>query len=69
MDEGDEYLDFLASKAPGVEGEDEDDDDSDFDGWDAELEEDIYFQTPIDNIDPYKTFATVLNGWSSSGSS
>ena len=59
-DEGDEYLNYLSSRAKG-EGEDDDDDDFD-DAWDAELEEDIYFESPLDSVDPYKTFATVLLG-------
>lgn len=51
------------SQGAKVEGGEDDDSDEDDDGdWDAELEEDIYFETILDTVDPYKTFATVLLG-------
>ncbi|KAI9016788.1 armadillo-type protein [Hyaloraphidium curvatum] len=56
-DEGDEYLDFLASKEEQAE---EDGDADDYDWDDAELEEDVYFETPLDTVDPYHVFSTVI---------
>ncbi|KAG0361643.1 hypothetical protein BG005_007650 [Podila minutissima] len=63
-DEGHEYLEFLAQQAAkranneGEEDEDEDEDEEDFD----DLEEEIYFESPLDSLDPYVVFREVFTG-------
>lgn len=63
-DEGHEYLEFLAQQAAkranneGEEDEDEDDEEEDFD----DLEEEIYFESPLDSLDPYVVFREVFTG-------
>ncbi|KAG0296044.1 hypothetical protein BGZ96_010335 [Linnemannia gamsii] len=66
-DEGHEYLEYLAqqaaktraAKADGeAEEEEEDDDEEDYD----DLEEEIYFESPLDDLDPYIVFREVFTG-------
>jgi hypothetical protein len=64
-DEGHEYLEYLAqqaaktrtAKADGEEEEEEEEDEDDFD-----LEEEIYFESPLDDLDPYIVFREVFTG-------
>ncbi|KAI8909993.1 armadillo-type protein [Powellomyces hirtus] len=73
LDNDDEYLEMLAKKASDsnpeggaattydgtYEGDDDDDDDDDM--WDVEdLEEDIFFESPLDSIDAYTLFETTM---------
>ncbi|KAF9147435.1 hypothetical protein BG015_010946 [Linnemannia schmuckeri] len=63
-DEGHEYLEYLAqqasktraAKAAGEEEEEEDDDEEEFN----DLEEEIYFESPLDDLDPYIVFREVF---------
>ncbi|KAF9114888.1 hypothetical protein BGX27_009533 [Mortierella sp. AM989] len=63
-DEGHEYLEFLAQQAKtrvAKVGEDDDEDDEDEDD-EGDLEEEIYFESPLDDLDPYVVFREVFNG-------
>ncbi|KAF9981705.1 hypothetical protein BGZ65_003657 [Modicella reniformis] len=74
-DEGHEYLEFLAQEAarqralgednendgPEQEGEDDDNDAEDDEDLD-DLEEEIYFESPLDELDPYIVFREVFTG-------
>ncbi|KAI9004065.1 putative nonsense-mediated mRNA decay protein [Gaertneriomyces semiglobifer] len=68
LDEEDQYLEMLVNKAAesrptnGVWEEDgNEDDDDDDDDWDVdELEEDIFYETPLDEVDPYREFALTV---------
>ncbi|KAF8935125.1 hypothetical protein BGZ47_010058 [Haplosporangium gracile] len=65
-DEGHEYLEYLAqqasktraAKAAGEEEEEEEDDEEEFN----DLEEEIYFESPLDDLDPYIVFREVFTG-------
>ncbi|KAG0058926.1 hypothetical protein BGZ90_004701 [Linnemannia elongata] len=66
-DEGHEYLEYLAQQASktraakaagGDEEEEEEDDEEDF----GDLEEEIYFESPLDDLDPYIVFREVFTG-------
>ncbi|KAF9907671.1 hypothetical protein EC991_010703 [Linnemannia zychae] len=67
-DEGHEYLEYLAQQAAktrtakdttgGDEEEEEDDDEEEFN----DLEEEIYFESPLDDLDPYIVFREVFTG-------
>lgn len=65
-DEGHEYLEYLAqqaaktraAKADGEEEAEEEDDEEEFD----DLEEEIYFESPLDDLDPYIVFREVFTG-------
>ncbi|KAF9437361.1 hypothetical protein BGZ76_001078 [Entomortierella beljakovae] len=58
-DEGNEYLEYLAQQASKSRPADKDDDDeSEYD----ELEEEIYFESPLDEVDPYILFRDVFTG-------
>ncbi|KAK3816011.1 MAG: armadillo-type protein [Benniella sp.] len=73
-DEGHEYLEFLAKEAAkknaalagetndGGEGGDDGDEDEDEDEDDDDLEEEIYFESPLDELDPYIVFREVFTG-------
>ncbi|KAG0306184.1 hypothetical protein BGZ98_002842 [Dissophora globulifera] len=75
-DEGHEYLEFLAQQAAKKRGagtdndyEDNDNDDGDDDNDDdddeeeeEDLEESIYFESPLDELDPYIVFREVFTG-------
>ncbi|KAG0364031.1 hypothetical protein BGZ54_007909, partial [Gamsiella multidivaricata] len=68
-DEGHEYLEYLAQQAAKKsaakeDGEEEDDDaEEDEDEDDADdLEEEIYFESPLDDLDPYVVFGEVFTG-------
>lgn len=52
QDEDAEYLEFLASQKIQENGEDSDD----------EIEEEILYQSPLDEIDPYECFEQVFRG-------
>ncbi|KAF9115179.1 hypothetical protein BGX27_008657 [Mortierella sp. AM989] len=59
FDEGNEYLEYLAQQASKSRPADrEDDEESE---WD-ELEEEIYFESPLDDLDPYILFRDVFTG-------
>ncbi|KAF9161693.1 hypothetical protein DFQ26_004323 [Actinomortierella ambigua] len=59
FDEGHEYLEFLAQQASKVRPEDrEEEEESEYD----ELEEEIYFESPLDDLDPYVVFRDVFTG-------
>ncbi|KAG0308818.1 hypothetical protein BGZ98_006751 [Dissophora globulifera] len=59
FDEGHEYLEYLAQQASKSRPSDrEDEEESE---WD-ELEEEIYFESPLDEIDPYILFRDVFTG-------
>ncbi|KAG0229469.1 hypothetical protein BGW42_001559 [Actinomortierella wolfii] len=59
FDEGHEYLEFLAQQASKVRPEDrEDEEESEYD----ELEEEIYFESPLDDLDPYIVFRDIFTG-------
>ncbi|KAF9586016.1 hypothetical protein BGW38_010410 [Lunasporangiospora selenospora] len=60
FDEGNEYLEFLAQQASKSRPSDKDDDEieSEYD----ELEEEIYFESPLDSVDPYVLFREVFTG-------
>jgi hypothetical protein len=73
-DEGHEYLEFLAREAAkknaalggeinaGGEGGDEDGDEDEDEEDDDDLEEEIYFESPLDELDPYIVFREVFTG-------
>ncbi|KAI1302858.1 hypothetical protein EDD11_005462 [Mortierella claussenii] len=59
FDEGHEYLEYLAQQASKSRPSDrEEDEESE---WD-ELEEEIYFESPLDELDPYILFRDVFTG-------
>jgi hypothetical protein len=65
-DEGHEYLEFLAQQASktrsaAAAGESGDEDEEDEDEYE-DLEEEIYFQSPLDDLDPYVVFREVFTG-------
>ncbi|KAF9202029.1 hypothetical protein BGZ49_007782 [Haplosporangium sp. Z 27] len=59
FDEGNEYLEYLAHQASTSRPADRDDDEES--EWD-ELEEEIYFESPLDELDPYIIFRDVFTG-------
>ncbi|KAF8941533.1 hypothetical protein BGZ58_006936 [Dissophora ornata] len=59
FDEGHEYLEYLAQQASKSRPADRDEEEES--EWD-ELEEEIYFESPLDNIDPYVLFRDVFTG-------
>lgn len=59
FDEGHEYLEYLAQQASKTRPDDRDDDEeSEYD----DLEEEIYFESPLDDLDPYVVFRDVFTG-------
>ncbi|KAF8934669.1 hypothetical protein BGZ52_003629 [Haplosporangium bisporale] len=59
FDEGHEYLEYLAQQASKTRPADRDDDEeSEYD----DLEEEIYFESPLDDLDPYVVFRDVFTG-------
>lgn len=60
FDEGNEYLEYLAQQASKTRPADRDDEDeeSEYD----ELEEEIYYESPLDDLDPYIHFKDVFTG-------
>ncbi|KAF9570176.1 hypothetical protein EC968_002115 [Mortierella alpina] len=60
FDEGNEYLEYLAQQASKTRPADRDDEDeeSEYD----ELEEEIYYESPLDDLDPYIHFRDVFTG-------
>jgi hypothetical protein len=59
FDEGHEYLEYLAQQASKTRPDDrEDDEESEYD----DLEEEIYFESPLDDLDPYVIFRDVFTG-------
>lgn len=62
-DEGHEYLEFLAQQAAkranDAEGEENDEDEDEEEDFD-DLEEEIYFESPLDSLDPYVVFREVF---------
>lgn len=52
QDEDAEYLEFLANQKIEEHGEDTED----------EIEEEILYQSPLDEIDPYECFEQVFRG-------
>ncbi|KAI8603528.1 armadillo-type protein [Dissophora ornata] len=67
-DEGHEYLEFLAqqaakTRAAKADAGEEDEEEEDEDDEDIEdLEEEIYFESPLDDLDPYVVFREVFTG-------
>ncbi|KAF9202388.1 hypothetical protein BGZ49_007438 [Haplosporangium sp. Z 27] len=64
-DEGHDYLEFLAqqaSKTQTAKAGDEDDEDEDDEDEDEDLQEEIYFESPLDDLDPYVVFREVFTG-------
>ncbi|KAG0017779.1 hypothetical protein BGZ80_007926 [Entomortierella chlamydospora] len=60
FDEGGEYLEYLAQQASKSRPADrEDDEESE---WDDELEEELYSESPLDDLDPYILFRDVFTG-------
>ncbi|KAI9095931.1 armadillo-type protein [Phlyctochytrium arcticum] len=61
QDEDDQYLEMLANKTASA-GEDVESDDEDVDDdWDVEeLEEDMFFTTPLDTVDAYVEFKRAM---------
>ena len=51
-DEDAEYLEFLAQQANGAASQATDDEEEE-----EEIGEEILFESPLDNVDPYITFA------------
>ncbi|KAF9397483.1 hypothetical protein BGX21_008820, partial [Mortierella sp. AD011] len=60
FDEGGEYLEYLAQQASKSRPADRDDDEES--EWDDELEEEIYSESPLDDLDPYILFRDVFTG-------
>jgi hypothetical protein len=59
FDEGHEYLEYLAQQASKSRPSDrEEDEESEYD----DLEEEIYFESPLDDVDPYVLFRDVFTG-------
>ncbi|KAF9929113.1 hypothetical protein FBU30_001842 [Linnemannia zychae] len=69
-DEGHEYLEYLAQQAAktrAAKAENDDEDEDGDDGNDGEedyddLQEEIYFESPLDDLDPYIVFREVFTG-------
>ncbi|KAF9960423.1 hypothetical protein BGZ65_012328 [Modicella reniformis] len=59
VDEDSEYIEYLAQQASRSRPTDRDDDEES--EWDG-LEEEIYFESPLDNVDPYILFRDVFTG-------
>lgn len=59
QDEDAEYLEFLTQQAAANDGENSQQTDEDSDD-DEEISEEILFESPLDNVDPYITFDQVL---------
>ncbi|KAF9896014.1 hypothetical protein BX616_008312, partial [Lobosporangium transversale] len=57
FDEGHEYIEYLAKQASKNRPADREDDEESL--WD-ELEEELYFESPLDNLDPYILFRDVF---------
>ncbi|KAI9022225.1 armadillo-type protein [Phycomyces nitens] len=55
-DEDNEYLEYLAQQASSHAN------DSEFDEFDDEMEEEILFESPLDEIDPYVCFEEAFRG-------
>ena len=53
-DEDNEYLEYLAQQAANHSSE------SEFDDFDEEIEEELLFESPLDEIDPYIRFGDVF---------
>lgn len=56
-DEDTEYLEYLAQQTSGNHSSE-----SEFDDLDEEIEEEILFESPLDQIDPYVRFGEVFKG-------
>ncbi|KAI9492090.1 armadillo-type protein [Zychaea mexicana] len=54
VDEDNEYLEYLAQQAANHSSE------SEFDDFDEEIEEELLFESPLDEIDPYVRFGDVF---------
>ncbi|KAI9266554.1 armadillo-type protein [Phascolomyces articulosus] len=54
VDEDNEYLEYLAQQAANHSSE------SEFDDFDEEIEEELLFESPLDEIDPYIRFGDVF---------
>ncbi|KAK3832183.1 MAG: armadillo-type protein [Linnemannia elongata] len=66
-DEGHEYLEYLAqqaskTRAAKASGDDEEDEEEDDEEDFGDLEEEIYFESPLDDLDPYIVFREVFTG-------
>lgn len=55
VDEDNEYLEFLAQTAANQS-------ESEIDEFDDEIEEELLFESPLDEIDPYVRFGEVFKG-------
>lgn len=56
VDEDNEYLEYLAQQAANHSS------DAEFDEFDEEIEEELLFESPLDEIDPYVRFSDVFKG-------
>lgn len=56
VDEDNEYLEYLAQQAANHSS------DAEFDEFDEEIEEELLFESPLDEIDPYVQFSDVFKG-------
>ncbi|KAG9068719.1 hypothetical protein KI688_011002 [Linnemannia hyalina] len=67
-DEGHEYLEYLAQQASKTRavktdgGDEEEEEEEDYEDDFGDLEEEIYFESPLDDLDPYIVFREVFTG-------
>ncbi|KAG0224632.1 armadillo-type protein [Mortierella sp. GBAus27b] len=60
FDEGSEYIEYLALQASRNRPADRDEEEEDL--YEDDLEEEVYFESPLDDIDPYIHFRDVFKG-------
>ncbi|KAF9544191.1 hypothetical protein EC957_012332 [Mortierella hygrophila] len=67
-DEGHEYLEYLAQQASKTRavktdgGDEEEEEEENYEDDFGDLEEEIYFESPLDDLDPYIVFREVFTG-------